>query len=129
MKARTVTYLTIVGGVLLILLFIPHFFLGYPGISDRMMADNVNTEITRAVKIIWIFASITMLQCGIWSVLLAYKDLKTKDHNKIQQVVLGGGIVLFVFICNIDTFPNITVFYFLPSGLLILIPSLLRTSK
>jgi len=122
MKPKFAAYCTIAGGILLILFFTPHFFLGYPAISDLLRKENVSTELAFAVQNIWIFASITMLLCGIWGTSLGYHALKTNARKRLEQVLLGFGITLFALVGWFHPFPNWQLFIFFVPGLLILIP-------
>lgn len=108
------------------LFFILHFFLGYPAITNLLRHESVSTELKFAVQNIWIFASITMLLCGLWGTWLGYHELKGNTRRRLEQFVLGLGITLFASIGWLHPFPNWQLFIFFFPGILILFPGLFR---
>ncbi|HYV91778.1 MAG TPA: hypothetical protein VE978_08345 [Chitinophagales bacterium] len=126
MKSKFAAYCTMVGGILLMLFFIPHFFLGYPAVSDLLRKENADADLTFSVQNIWIFSSITMLLCGIWATFLGYHALKTNSRKRLEQLLLGLGITLFALIGWLHPFSNWQLFIFFFPGLLILVPGLFR---
>lgn len=126
MKSKFASYCTMTGGILLMLFFIPHFFLGYPAISDLLRNESLSTDLLVSVQNIWIFSSITMLLCGVWGISLGYQILKTGARKRLEQLVLGFGITLFATIGWLHPFPNWQLFIFFFPGILILVPGLFR---
>ncbi len=126
MKPKTSAYLTIAGGVILMLYFLPHFFLGYPTMTEILKNENASLRLTYSVQNIWIFSSITMLLCGLWAYQLGYTELKSHSFNKIGQIALGAGITLFAIFGVYNSLPDFGLIIFLLPGLLILVPALLR---
>ena len=126
MKSKPAAYCTMTGGILLLLFFILHFFLGYPAITNLLRHESVSAELKFAVQNIWILASITMLLSGVWGVLLGYHELKTNTRRRLEQFALGSGITLFATIGWLHPFPNWQLFIFFFPGILILVPGLFR---
>lgn len=126
MKSKTSAFMTIAGGVILILFFLPHFFLGLPTMSEILKDENASMKLTNIVQNIWIFSSITMILCGLWAFQLGYAELKNNTFNKTAQIALGTGMTLFALVSVYNSFPDFGLIIFIIPGLLILLPSLLR---
>lgn len=126
MKSKTSAFMTIAGGVILILFFLPHFFLGLPTVSEILKDENASVKLTNTIQNIWIFSSITMLLCGLWAFQLGYAELKNHAMNKTAHIALGTGMILFAFIGVYNSFPDFGLIIFIIPGLLIALPALLK---
>lgn len=119
----------LVGGLLLFLTSIAHFFLGYPNINNVLEAENSGAEVTHLLKVIWIFSSIAMALCGIWGMFIGISIRKNLRYTKKQALSLGSGIAFFGLYGFMSPFPNIHLGIFLIIGLLILIPALFLSKE
>lgn len=129
MRNTTLAAIILVGGALLFMASFPHFFLGYKLINTTMVDDNSGEVLTRLVRIIWIFSSITMALCGIWGMFIGISIRKNLRYAKKQALSLGLGISAFGIYGFTNPFPSYTLGIFLVCGLLILIPGLFLSKK
>jgi hypothetical protein len=61
----------VVGGVLSLLLAVPHAFLGWPAIAEELAAARVDPDLVAAISVGWYFGSAAMLGLGVVVLLIA----------------------------------------------------------
>jgi hypothetical protein len=106
-------FMGMIGGAILVLYTIPHYFTGYPLITREMEIAGAEAELIQSVQTIWIFASLTMLCTGL---VAFFAGIQMDDNPKLSRNILfiaGALVFLFATIAQIRSFPdtNLAIFY------------------
>ncbi len=119
----------LVGGILLVLASLMHYFTGYPAVNETLAKENVGPETSAILRVIWIFSSITMCLAGIWGIFLSL-DLKNGSPRAWWQgMILGLGLIKFCVAAQFFGFPNYGLMMFGVLGLLFVGPLLVGSGQ
>lgn len=115
-------YLVVVVGVLTLLQFIPHAFVGFPAVLEHIQKGEINGSATEGMQMIWLYSSIMMLLSGVWMFFLAKPILEGKHVARVQVLYLSIGLIAFGLGCSYiaqDVFNQ--MFFFTAEGILLLL--------
>ena len=125
MNAKSV----LAGGILLLIYTFFHAYTGYPMINGLLDEASAGEDLTRTVRVIWVFSSFTMALCGLWALFL-YREMASQGEKSNRQlIVLGLAITIFGLYGFAQGFPNWHLLSFVLPGLLILIPGMFSHSE
>jgi len=115
-------YLVVIVGILTLLQFIPHAFMGFPAVLEHIQKGEINGTATQGMQMIWLYSSIMMLLSGIWMFFLAKPILEGKHVARIQVLYLSIGLIAFGLGCSYiaqEVFNHL--FFFTVEGVLLLL--------
>jgi len=115
-------YLVVIVGILTLLQFIPHAFMGFPAVLEHIQKGEINGTATLGMQMIWLYSSIMMLLSGIWMFFLAKPILEGKHVARIQVLYLSIGLIAFGLGCSYiaqEVFNHL--FFFTVEGVLLLL--------
>lgn len=115
-------YLVVFVGVLTLLQFIPHAFMGFPAVLEHIKKGEINGGAVQGMQMIWIYSSIMMLLSGIWMFFLAKPVLEGKHVARVQILYLSIGLIAFGLGCSYiaQQFFNPMIFFTIEGILLLL---------
>jgi len=115
-------YLVVIVGILTLLQFIPHAFMGFSAVLEHIQKGEINGTATQGMQMIWLYSSIMMLLSGIWMFFLAKPILEGKHVARIQVLYLSIGLIAFGLGCSYiaqEVFNHL--FFFTVEGVLLLL--------
>jgi hypothetical protein len=93
-------YLVITIGVLSVLSFFPHAFLGMKAVMEHIEKGEIQEPAADDMRMIWFYSSIMMLISGLNLLILANHILIGSHKARLQVVILGIGLAIFGFGCT-----------------------------
>ncbi|NNF32712.1 MAG: hypothetical protein HKN68_01300 [Saprospiraceae bacterium] len=128
-RNTTLAAIILIGGMMLFLASMAHYFIGFRIIREAMSNDGTGPEVSELLNIIWIFSSVAMALLGIWGMFIGISIRKNLRYTKKQALSLGSGITLFGIYGFSSPFPNLHLGIFIVIGLFILVPGLFLSKK
>lgn len=101
---RTAYLIVMIVGILTILSFFPHAFLGMQEVLEHIEKGEIQQPAANGMQMIWLYSSIMMLVSGLWLLVLA-KHIYMGSHTaRLEVLLLGIGLTFFglgcAFICG-----------------------------
>lgn len=128
-RNTTLAAIILIGGMMLFLASVAHYFIGLHMIRVAMANDGTGAEVSELLNSIWIFSSVAMALLGIWGMFIGISIRKNLRYTRKQALSLGTGITLFGVYGFSSPFPNLHMGVFIIIGLIILIPGFLLSKK
>ncbi|MCL9803950.1 hypothetical protein NAT51_00330 [Flavobacterium amniphilum] len=97
---KTSYYLVIAIGVLSVLSFFPHAFLGMKAVIDHIEKGEIQELAANDMQMIWFYSSIMMLISGLNLLILANNILIGSHKARLQVLILGIGLSVFGLGCT-----------------------------
>ncbi|MFC4816493.1 hypothetical protein [Flavobacterium sp. GCM10023249] len=93
-------YLVLAIGVLSVLSFFPHAFLGMKDVMEYIEKGVIQEPAANGMRMIWLYSSIMMLLSGLNLLILASHILIGSHKARVQVLILGIGLVIFGLGCT-----------------------------
>jgi len=115
-------YLVLAVGVLTLLQFFPHAFMGMKSVLEHIKKGEIQEVAAQGMTMIWLYSSIMMLLSSIWMFFLAKPILEGKHSARVQVLYISIGLIAFGLGCSYiaQTFLN-GLFFFTVEGILLLL--------
>lgn len=97
---KTSYYLVLAIGVLSVLSFFPHAFLGMKAVLDHIDKGEIQAPAANGMRMIWLYSSIMMLISGLNLFILSGSILIGSHKARLQVLILGMGLAAFGLGCN-----------------------------
>lgn len=97
---KTSYYLVITIGVLSVLSFFPHAFLGMKAVLEHIEKGEIQEPAADGMRMIWFYSSIMMLISGLNLLILANHILIGSHKARLQVLILGLGLSVFGLGCS-----------------------------
>ncbi|MDI9310207.1 MAG: hypothetical protein QM535_08325 [Limnohabitans sp.] len=126
---KTSYYLVIFVGIITVLSFFPHAFLGMQAVLDHISKGEISPPAAEGMREIWLYSSIMMLVSGLW-LLLVSKQILTGSHTaRLQVLILGIGLVVFGLGCAYISKQIDAMFAFTIQGIILVVATTITYKK
>ncbi|HKX85398.1 MAG TPA: hypothetical protein VJL37_01910 [Flavobacterium sp.] len=93
-------YLVMAIGVLSVLSFFPHAFLGMKAVIEHIERGEIQEPAANGMQMIWFYSSIMMLISGLNLLILGDHILIGSHKARLQVLILGLGLAVFGLGCT-----------------------------
>lgn len=93
-------YLVMAIGVLSVLSFFPHAFLGMKAVIEHIERGEIREPAANGMQMIWLYSSIMMLISGLNLLILGDHILIGSHKARLQVLILGLGLAVFGLGCT-----------------------------
>lgn len=117
---KTAYYIVIIFGILTVLSFFPHAFMGMQGVLDHIEKGEIQEPAANGMQMIWLYSSIMMLVSGLWLLILSKHILIGSHTARLEVLILGLGLTFFGLGCTYISKEIDAMFLFAVEGMFLI---------